>query len=115
MRILVWLLRLAVFFVLFAFALNNQQDTVVRWFFGYQWQAPTVIVVLSAFAAGCVFTLAALLPRWRRHRLAAPAGGPGARPHKADDGRSPAAGSDRVDATAPTTLPPPVHPPREGL
>ena len=115
MRILVWLLRLAVFFVLLAFALNNQQDTVVRWFFGYQWQAPTVIVVLSAFAAGCVFTLVALLPRWRRHRPAAPAGGAGVRPHKTDEGRPSAADSDRVDVTAPATLPPPVHPPREGL
>jgi len=115
MRILVWLLRLVVFFVLFAFALNNQQDTVVRWFFGHQWQAPTVVVVLSAFAAGCAFTLSALLPRWRRQRLATSADGHGTRTHKADDERPSAADPGREDAPSRVTLPPPLHPPREGL
>ena len=41
-----------IFFTLFAFALNNQQTVTVSWFFGAQWQAPMVIVMLAAFAAG---------------------------------------------------------------
>ena len=53
MRFIVWLFRAFIFFTLFAFALNNQQDAVVHWFFGTQWQAPMVIVVLAAFALGC--------------------------------------------------------------
>ena len=51
-RLLQWLLKAAVFFTLFAFALNNQQDTRVNFFFGTHWQAPTVLVVLTAFALG---------------------------------------------------------------
>ena len=46
MRLLTWLLRALIFFTLFAFALNNQQAVSVRWFFGLDWQAPLVIVVL---------------------------------------------------------------------
>ena len=34
MRIFVWLFRAAIFFSLFAFALNNQHDATVKWFFG---------------------------------------------------------------------------------
>ena len=70
MRILVWLLRGFIFFTLFAFALNNQQITTVHWFFGVQWQAPMVIVVLVVFAAGCVVGVLAMVPGWWRHRRA---------------------------------------------
>ena len=67
MRLIAWLLRAFIFFTLFAFALNNQQTASVHWFFGVQWQAPMVIVVLVAFAAGCAVGVMALLPRlWRR-------------------------------------------------
>ena len=47
-----WLLKAAIFFTLFAFALNNQGDVTVQFFFGTHWTAPLVLVVLSAFAAG---------------------------------------------------------------
>ncbi|HSB98457.1 MAG TPA: DUF1049 domain-containing protein, partial [Burkholderiaceae bacterium] len=43
MRILTWLIRAFIFFTLFAFALNNQHDILVNWFFGAQWRAPLVI------------------------------------------------------------------------
>ena len=62
MRILVWLFRALVFFTLFAFALNNQQEAAVRWFFGLEWRAPMVIVVLVAFGAGCAFGVVAMVP-----------------------------------------------------
>ena len=32
--LLKWVLKAAIFFTLFAFALNNQQDTTVHFFFG---------------------------------------------------------------------------------
>jgi uncharacterized integral membrane protein len=44
MSLVTWALRLFLFFTLFAFALNNSQDVVVHWFFGYQWRTPLVIV-----------------------------------------------------------------------
>jgi len=71
MRILVWLLRAFIFFALFAFALNNQQPVVVNWFFGVDWTAPLVIVVLAAFGAGCVIGVLAMVPTWWRERRAA--------------------------------------------
>ena len=48
MKYLMWLLKAAIFFTLFAFALNNQQDATVHFFFGTQWRAPLVLVVLAA-------------------------------------------------------------------
>ena len=71
MRIIVWLFRAFVFFTLFAFALNNQQSTTVHWFFGAEWHAPLVIVVLVAFAAGCGIGVLAMVPAWWRHRRVA--------------------------------------------
>ena len=71
MKYLMWLLKAAIFFTLFAFALNNQQDATVHFFFGTQWQAPLVLVVLSAFAVGVVIGALGMVPRWWRHRRAA--------------------------------------------
>ena len=68
MRLIVWLFRAFIFFALFAFALNNQQPVNVHWFFGVQWQAPMVIVVLTAFAAGAAIGVIAMVPSWWRHR-----------------------------------------------
>ncbi len=68
MRIVVWLARAFLFFVLFAFALNNQHDAAIRWFFGYEWRTSMVFVVLAAFALGCVAGVLALRPSWWRHR-----------------------------------------------
>ena len=67
--LLKWLLKAAIFFTLFAFALNNQQDATVNFFFGTYWRAPTVIVVLVAFVLGLGLGIAAMLPKvWRsRH------------------------------------------------
>jgi uncharacterized integral membrane protein len=77
MRIFSWLLRAFIFFTLFAFALNNQHTASVHWFFGVEWRAPMVFVVLAAFAAGCALGAAAMLPGWWKNRLrpASPANG----------------------------------------
>jgi len=71
LRLLQWLLKAAVFFTLFAFALNNQQDTRVHFFFGTHWQAPTVLVVLTSFALGVAVGVLGMVPRWWRQRQAA--------------------------------------------
>jgi uncharacterized integral membrane protein len=63
-----WLLKAAIFFTLFAFALNNQGDATVQFFFGYRWTAPMVLIVLSAFALGLVIGVLGMVPRWWRHR-----------------------------------------------
>jgi uncharacterized integral membrane protein len=66
-----WALKAAIFFTLFAFALNNQQDTTVHFFFGTQWRAPQVLVVLSTFAAGVAVGALGMVPRWWKQRSAA--------------------------------------------
>ncbi|MFM9921547.1 LapA family protein [Variovorax sp. H27-G14] len=71
MKYLLWLLKAAIFFTLFAFALNNQQDATVYFFFGTYWRAPLVLVVLAAFAGGLVVGALGMLPGWWKHRAAA--------------------------------------------
>jgi len=71
MWLLKWILKAAIFFALFAFALNNQQDATVHFFFGTEWRAPLVLVVLTAFAAGLAAGVLAMVPRWWKHRSAA--------------------------------------------
>jgi len=66
-----WLLKAAIFFTLFAFALNNQGDATVRFFFGHQWTVPMVLIVLTAFTLGLVIGILGMVPRWWQHRRAA--------------------------------------------
>jgi putative membrane protein len=68
MRLLVWAFRAFLFFALFAFALNNSHEVVVRWFFGHEWRSPLVIVVLLAFGMGCALGVLAMVPAWWHHR-----------------------------------------------
>jgi putative membrane protein len=102
MRIFVWLFRAAIFFSLFAFALNNQDVASVKWFFGQEWRAPMVFIVLVAFVLGCVFGVLAMVPSWWRHRRVA-------RRHRPEP--EPPHGS----AAATTPEPLPSSPPRDGL
>jgi putative membrane protein len=103
MRMLVWLVRAAIFFTLFAFALNNQQEAGVRWFFGQEWRAPMVFIVLAAFALGCALGVFAMVPSWWRHRRVA---------RKHAPVIAPSVDTMASSATPDTTLP---HPPRDGL
>jgi uncharacterized integral membrane protein len=105
MRFLVWLFRALIFFTLFAFALNNQQPANVRWFFGIEWQAPMVIVVLVVFAAGCSLGVLAMVPSWWRHRREALRLSPAAATAPTTVSRQDSSNSEFV----------PEHPPREGL
>jgi putative membrane protein len=68
LKYLAWLLKAAVFFTLFAFALNNQDAVAVHFFFGQQWQGPLVLVVLAAFVAGLALGVMFMVPRWWRSR-----------------------------------------------
>ena len=71
MKYFMWLLRAAIFLTLFAFALKNQQDTAVNFFFGTVWRAPLVLVLLAAFALGLLVGALGMVPRWWKHRVAA--------------------------------------------
>lgn len=69
--LLKWVLKAAIFFTLFAFALNNQDDATVHFFFGTEWRAPLVLVVLAAFALGLITGVLSMVPRWWKQRNAA--------------------------------------------
>ena len=71
MKYFTWLLKAAIFFTLFAFALNNQQTVAVYFFFGTLWQAPLVLVVLAAFACGLTLGVFVMMPRWWKKPKAA--------------------------------------------
>ena len=63
-----WLLKAAIFFTLFAFALNNQQLVAVNFFFGTYWKANLVLVVLTTFSIGLLLGILLMMPRWWRNR-----------------------------------------------
>jgi len=65
-----WLLNAAIFFVLFAFALNNQESVTLHLFFGASWQAPLVLVILIALVIGVFLGVAVMLPLWLRAKKA---------------------------------------------
>jgi uncharacterized integral membrane protein len=69
-KYVLWLLKAAIFFTLFAFALNNQHVVSVHFFFGTLWQAPLVLVVLAAFSAGLALGVLVMMPRWWKKRRA---------------------------------------------
>lgn len=71
MKYLLWFFKAAVFFTLFAFALNNQQEVAVNFFFGTVWRAPLVIVVLCTFACGLALGVLMMIPRWWKNRASA--------------------------------------------
>ena len=106
MRLLVRAFWVLVFFTLFAFALNNEQPAQVHGFFGLQWQAPMVIIVLVAFSLGAALGVLAMVPGWwKQRRLARP---PAAAPSVATSRVAEA-------STAPVVAHLQDGPPREGL
>lgn len=107
MRALIWLLRAAIFFALFAFALNNQHDATLKWFFGHEWRAPMVFIVLGAFGLGCALGIFAMLPSWWKHRRVAQQ-----QPPRTDETATTMLDADAARGTEPSF---PEHPPRDGL
>lgn len=68
MRIVMWILRLALFFVLFGFAVKNDQLVSLHFFFGKEWTMSLVFVILVAFAAGSVLGVTATFASLLRKR-----------------------------------------------
>ena len=63
-----WLLKAALFFTLFAFALNNQAPVTLHLFFGHSWQAPLVLVLLLVLMIGVLLGAMVMLPLWMAAR-----------------------------------------------
>jgi len=65
-----WLLNAAIFFALFAFALNNQDNVTLHLFFGVSWQAPLVLVVLLSVLVGVFLGVIVMVPLWLKAKRA---------------------------------------------
>ena len=61
MRYLSWTLRLVLFLLLLGFAIKNSDLVTLRYYLGYEWQAPLVLIILLFFLVGVVLGVAANL------------------------------------------------------
>lgn len=68
MKYLIWLLRAFLFLILLSFAVKNDQPVVLSYFFGYEWRASLVLVLLLFFAAGTAIGMLAVLGNLLRQR-----------------------------------------------
>jgi lipopolysaccharide assembly protein A len=68
MQFLLWLMKLALFVFVVAFAVKNTEPVAVHYYFGGEWQAPLVFVMLVAFCAGVAAGLFAGLTQIFRQR-----------------------------------------------
>ena len=47
-----WFLRIVLFLVLLGFTVKNAETVTLRYYFGYEWQAPLILIILLSFALG---------------------------------------------------------------
>ena len=72
LKLVVWLLRVAVFIALLGLAIKNSGAMELRFFFDRSWTAPVSVVVLAVFAAGVLVGLTAALGSFLRPKLRDP-------------------------------------------
>ena len=68
MRIVLWIVKLALFLVVLSFAVKNTDPVTVRYYLGSEWQAPLILVLLIAFCAGAAVGIMTALGRVYRQR-----------------------------------------------
>lgn len=54
MRYLSWIIKLTLFFLILSFALVNKDLVTVRYYYGYHWEAPLVLVLLVTLCIGAL-------------------------------------------------------------
>ncbi len=65
---ILWPLKFILFAVLFGFAMHNADMVRLRFFLGYDWNAPLALLLLVFFVLGALFGLLACLTRMARLR-----------------------------------------------
>jgi len=68
MRIVTWAIRLVLFVLLIALAAKNIEPVTLRFYFDMALQAPLIVLLFAAFAAGAAFGVLALLTTVLRQR-----------------------------------------------
>jgi uncharacterized integral membrane protein len=61
MRVFTWVVRVAIFLFLLAFAARNTDPVTLRFYFDLAWQMPLVALLVAFFVAGALLGLAAAL------------------------------------------------------
>lgn len=59
MHYLLWIVKAVLFFLILSFAIVNTDPVTVRYYLGYQWEAPLVLVLLVAVCGGAMVGLVA--------------------------------------------------------
>ncbi|MDP1673867.1 MAG: lipopolysaccharide assembly protein LapA domain-containing protein [Burkholderiales bacterium] len=57
MQYLMWIIKAALFLLILSFAIVNTDPVTVRYYLGYRWEAPLVVVLLVAVCAGALIGL----------------------------------------------------------
>jgi uncharacterized integral membrane protein len=68
MNIISKIVAVLLFIIFFGFALNNTETVTLRFFLGYEFPGPLVLMLLIFFIAGIVLGVFAMLPTVFRHR-----------------------------------------------
>ena len=68
MRYLIWFLRIVLFLLLLGFTVRNVETVTLRYYFGYEWQAPLVLIILLFFALGVAIGILSCLGKIFRQR-----------------------------------------------
>ena len=61
MHVLTWVIRLAIFLFLLAFAARNTDPVTLRFYFDLAWQIPLVALLVAFFVAGALLGIVAAL------------------------------------------------------
>lgn len=68
MHYLIWFVRIVLFLLLLGFAVKNADTVRLRYFFGYEWQAPLMLILLIFFTLGVAIGVLACLGKIFRQR-----------------------------------------------
>ena len=61
MQYLMWIIKGALFLLILSFAIVNTDPVTVRYYLGYHWEAPLVVVLLVAVCIGALVGLLSAL------------------------------------------------------
>jgi len=68
MRIVTWTIRLVLLLFLIVLAARNVEPVTLRFYSDFAWQAPLIVLLFGAFAAGALFGILALVGTLLRQR-----------------------------------------------
>lgn len=68
MHYLTWFVRIVVFLLLLGFAVKNTTMVKLQYYYGYEWQAPLMLILLAFFTLGVAIGVLACLGKIFRQR-----------------------------------------------